>query len=204
MVIESSAFPIFAVIRSLLGCGIKYMSCSMLTLVLFMCFTALLFAQVAIWGPQVSWMGYLLPVLPPDTLSTSGSPPMHARDLGAFLTRAFTVLSLALTALALLWRWFRQWRRCEEVDGLPMSISAGLAPVVKHVAIHAGRRMLVGLVAVSAVFVLAFAAIPRARMAASFSHAYMLWVFVVMYVFALVLTVLYLGMGIAADLVLDG
>ena len=204
MVIESSAFPIFAVIRNLFGWGIEYVSCGMLTLVLLLCFAALVFAQVATGGPQVWWLRYLLPLLPTGALAASGSRAMHAGDLGALLTHAFTVLSLALTALALLWRGFRRWRSGGNVGGLPMSLSAGLAPVAKHVVIHGRRRILVGLAAVSAVFAFAFLAIPHARMAAGSSHAELAVVFAVFYVFALVLTALYIGFGIVADLVLDG
>lgn len=200
MLTETSAFPVAAVIRSLLGWGIKYVSCSILTLLLLLCFAALMFAQVALWGPDIWWMRYLLPLLP-DSLTTHSAGTLHSNDLGALFTRVFTVLSLALTAIALVWRWFRQWRGGARI--FAVSMTTVVAPLAKHVAIHGRRRMLVGLAAVSAVFAFAFLAIPHARMAAGSSHAGMLWVFAVLYVFALVLTVLYVSLGIVADWVLD-
>lgn len=201
----SNPFPVGTIVRNLLGWGIKYVSCGMLTFVLLLCFAALVFAQIAMWGSDVSWLAPLFKFLPSD-MAKSGSHELHTDDISALLTRFYWTLSLGLTALAAAWRLFKRIRSGAPLVSLPVSVAGGLAlkPVAKRIRIHAGRRFLFGLGIVSAIFACAFIAIPHARMAAGSSHADMVFVFVVLYVFALVMTTAYIGLGIAADMVLDG
>jgi len=201
----SNAFPVATVVRNLLGWGIKYVSCGMLTFVLLMCFGALVFAYVALWGSDVSWLAPIFKLLPQD-MAKSGTHELHTDDISGFLTRFWLGLSLVLTALSALWRLFKRVRSGAKIVSMPVSITDGLSlkPAAQHVRIHAKRRFLLGLGMVSAIFAAAFAAIPHARMAAGSSHVDMVFVFVVLYAFALVMTAAYIGLGIAADMVLDG
>jgi hypothetical protein len=201
----SNAFPVGMIVRSLLGWGIKYVSCGMLTFVLLMCFGALVFVQVAVWGSDISWLAPLFKFLPPD-MTKSGTHELHTEDISGFLTRVWLGLSLVLTALSAVWRLIKRVRSGAPLASMPVSIADGLTlkPARQHVRIHAKRRFLLGLGLVSAIFAAAFIAIPHARMAAGSSHADMVFVFVVLYAFALVMTAAYIGLGIAADLVLDG
>lgn len=200
-----NAFPVATIVRNLLGWGIKYVSCGMLTFVLLMCFGALVFVQIALWGSDVSWLAPLFKFLPPD-MAKSGTHELHTDDISAFLTRFWLGLSLVLTALSALWRLFKRVRSGAPLASAPASIADGLnlKPAAQHVRIHAKRRFLLGLGMVSAIFAAAFIAIPHARMAAGSSHADMVFVFVALYIFALVMTAAYIGLGIAADLILDG
>lgn len=200
----SNQFPVGIVVRNLLGWGIKYVSCGMLTFVLLLCFAALVFAQIALSGPDVWWLAYLFKFLPHDMLK-SGTTELHTDDISALLTRFYWTLSLGLTALAAVWRLFKRIRSGAPLASVPASVAGGLAlkPVAKHIRIHAGRRFLFGLGIVSAIFACAFIAIPHARMAAGASHADMVPVFIVFYILALVLTAAYIGLGIAADCILD-
>jgi hypothetical protein len=177
----------------------------MLTFVLLLCFAALVFAQIALSGPHVWWLAYLFKLLP-QGMATSGTTQLHADDISAMLSRVYWTLSLALTAFAAVWRLFKRIRSGAPLVRMPVSMAGGLAlkPVAQHIRIHAGRRFLFGLGIVSAIFACAFIAIPHARMAAGSSHADMVLVFIVFYVLALVLTAAYVGIGIAADLILDG
>lgn len=201
----SNAFPVGIIVRNLLGWGIKYVSCGMLTIVLLLCFAALVFVQVAVWGSDVSWLAPLFRFLPAD-MQQGGTHELHAGDISAFLMHLWMGLSLVLTALAAVWRLTKRVRSGAPLVGAPVSIADGLSlkPATQHVRIHAKRRFLVGLGLVSAIFACAFAAIPHARMAAGSSHADMVGVFVAFYVFALVLTAAYVGIGIVADKILDG
>jgi hypothetical protein len=201
----SKSFPIGTILRNLLGWGIKYVSCGMLTFVLLMCFGALVFVQVAVWGSDISWLARLLKFLPPD-MARSGTHELHTDDISTFLTRFWLGLSLVLTALSAVWRLIKRVRSGAPLMGVPVSMSEGLSvkPTAQHLRIHAKRRFLLGLGLVSAIFAAAFIAIPHARMAAGSSHADMVFVFVVLYVFALATTAAYIGLGIAADMVLDG
>ena len=201
----SNAFPVGTILRNLLGWGIKYVSCGMLTFVLLMCFGALVFAQVALWGSDISWLAPIFKFLPPD-MAKSGAHELHTDDISAFLTRFWLGLSLVLTALSAAWRLIKRVRSGAPLMSVPVLMAEGLSlkPAARHVRIHAGRRFLLGLGVVSAIFACAFIAIPHARMAAGSSHADMVFVFVVLYVFALVMTAAYIGLGIAADRVLDG
>jgi hypothetical protein len=177
----------------------------MLTFVLLMCFGALVFVQVAVWGSDISWLAPLFKFLPPD-MAKSGTHELHTEDISGFLTRVWLGLSLVLTALAAVWRLIKRVRSGAPLVSVPVSIADGLnlKPAGQHVRIHAKRRFLLGLGLVSAIFAAAFIAIPHARMAAGSSHADMVFVFVVLYVFALVMTAAYIGLGIAADMILDG
>lgn len=201
----SNPLPGAAIVRYLLGWGIKYVSCGMLTLVLLLCFAALVFAQVALSGPNVWWLAYLFKLLPQGMVA-SGTTHLHTDDISAMLSRFYWALSLALTALAAVWRLLKRIRSGAPLASVPVSVAGGLQlkPMAKHIRIHAGRRFLFGLGIVSAIFACAFISIPHARMAAGASHADMVPVFVVFYVLALVLTAAYIGLGIAADLILDG
>lgn len=201
----SNAFPVGIILRNLLGWGIKYVSCGMLTFVLLMCFGALVFVQVALWGSDVSWLAPLFKFLPPD-MANSGSHELHTDDISAFLTRFWLGLSLVLTALSAVWRLIKRVRSSAPPASVALSMADGLSlkPATQHVRIHAKRRFLPGLGVVSAIFAAAFVAIPHARMAAGSSRADMVGVFVVLYLFALVMTAAYIGLGIAADMVLDG
>jgi hypothetical protein len=201
----SNAFPVGTVIRNLLGWGIKYVSCGMLTFVLLLCFGALVFVQVALWGSDISWLAPVFKYLPAD-MQKSGSHELHTDDISAFLMHAWLGISLVLTALSAVWRLIRRVRSGAPLAGAPVSVAEGLTlkPAAQHVCIHAKRRFLLGLGLVSAIFAAAFIAIPHARMAAGSTHAGMVGVFVVLYVFALVTTAAYIGLGIAADMVLDG
>lgn len=201
----SNAFPVATILRNLLGWGIKYVSCGMLTFVLLLCFGALVFAYVALWGSDISWLAPVFKYLPAD-MASSGTHELHTDDISAFLTRFWLGLSLVLTALSAVWRLVRRVRSGAPLAGVPVSMAEGLnlKPGARHVRIHAKRRFLLGLGLVSAIFAAAFIAIPHARMAAGSSHADMVGVFVVLYVFALVTTAAYIGLGIAADMVLDG
>jgi len=199
----SNPFPVGTIIRNLLGWGIKYVSCGMLTFVLLLCFAALVFAQIALWGSDVGWLAYLFKFLPPDMLK-SGTHELHTDDISAFLVHSWLVLSLVLTALAAVWRWVKRLRSGAPILSMPVSITGGPKPVAQHVRIHAGWRFLLGLGLVSAIFACAFVAIPHARMAAGSTHGDMVLVFIVFYVLALVLTTAYVGVGIIADKILDG
>jgi hypothetical protein len=201
----SNAFPVGMIVRSLLGWGIKYVSCGMLTFVLLMCFGALVFVQVAVWGSDISWLAPLFKFLPPD-MTKSGTHELHTEDISGFLTRVWLGLSLVLTALSAVWRLIKRVRSGAPLASVPVSVADGLSlkPPAQHVRIHAKRRFLLGLGVVSAIFAAAFIAIPHARMAAGSSHGDMVFVFVVLYVFALVMTAAYIGLGIAADMILDG
>ncbi|HET6914002.1 MAG TPA: hypothetical protein VFH71_11765 [Rhodanobacteraceae bacterium] len=201
----SNAFPVAAVIRNLLGWGIKYLSCGMLTFVLLMCFGALVFAYVALWGSDISWLAPIFKFLPQD-MAKSGTHELHTDDISGFLTRFWLGLSLVLTALSAVWRLVKRVRSGAPLAIVPVSMAEGLNlnPAAQRVRIHAGRRFLLGLGVVSAIFACAFIAIPHARMAAGSSHADMVPVFIVLYVFALVMTAAYIGLGIAADMILDG
>ena len=201
----SNPFPVGTIIRNLLGWGIKYVSCGMLTFVLLMCFAALVFVQIALWGSDVWWLEYLFKFVPQDMLK-SGTHELHTDDISAFLTRFWLGLSLVLTALSAVWRLFKRTRSGAPLASAPVSIANGLnlKPAAQHVRIHAKRRFLLGLGLVSAIFACAIIAIPHARMAAGSSHADMVFVFVVLYIFALVMTAAYVGLGIAADKILDG
>lgn len=201
----SNAFPVATVVRNLLGWGIKYVSCGMLTFVLLMCFGALVFVQVALWGSDISWLTPVLKFLPQDVLK-SGTHELHTNDISSILTRFWLGFSLVLTALSAVWRLIKRVRSGTPLASVPASVadSLTLKPAAQHVRIHATRRFLLGLGVVSAIFAAAFIAIPHARMAAGSSHADMVFVFVVLYIFALVTTAAYIGLGIAADMVLDG
>lgn len=200
----SNAFPLGTIIRNLLGWGIKYISCGMLTFVLLLCFGALVFAYVALWGSDISWLAPVFKFLPQD-MSTSGTHELHTNDISGFLTRVWLGLSLVLTALSAVWRLVKRVRSGAPPASVPVSMAEGLnLKPAQHVRIHAKRRFLLGLGLVSAIFVAAFIAIPHARMAPGSSHADMIPVFIALYVFALVTTAAYIGLGIAADMVLDG
>lgn len=201
----SNAFPVGTIIRNLLGWGIKYISCGMLTFVLLMCFGALVFTYVALWGSDISWLAPVFKFLP-QGLSRSGTHELHTDDISTFLTRFWLALSLVLTALSAVWRLVRRVRSGAPLASVPVSMAEGLNlnPAAQHVRIHAKRRFLLGLGVVSAIFACAFIAIPHARMAAGSSHADMVPVFIALYVFALVMTAAYIGLGIAADMILDG
>lgn len=201
----SNPFPVGTIVRNLIGWGIKYVSCGMLTIVLLLCFAALVFVQVAVWGSDVSWLAPLFRFLPAD-MQQGGTHELHAGDISAFLMHVWLGLSLVLTALAAVWRLFGRWRSGTPLAGAPVSFADGLSlkPATQHVRIHAGRRFLVGLGLVSAIFACAFIAIPHARMAAGSSHSDMVGVFVALYIFALVTTAAYIGIGVAADMILDG
>jgi hypothetical protein len=201
----SNAFPLATILRNLLGWGIKYVSCGMLTFVLLLCFGALVFAYVALWGSDISWLAPVFKFLPQD-MSKSGTHELHTDDISEFLTRFWLGLSLVLTALSAVWRLFKRVRGGAPLAGAPISMAEGLSlkPPAQHARIHARRRFLLGLGVVSAIFACAFIAIPHARMAAGSSHADMIPVFIALYVFALVTTAAYIGLGIAADMVLDG
>lgn len=201
----SNAFPLGTILRNLLGWGIKYVSCGMLTFVLLLCFGALVFAYVALWGSDISWLAPVFKFLPQD-MSKSGTHELHTDDISEFLTRFWLGLSLVLTALSAVWRLLKRVRGGAPLAGAPISMAEGLSlkPPAQHARIHARRRFLLGLGVVSAIFACAFIAIPHARMAAGSSHADMIPVFIALYVFALVTTAAYIGLGIAADMVLDG
>ena len=201
----SNPFPVGTIVRNLLGWGIKYVSCGMLTFVLLLCFGALVFVQVAVWGPDVSWLTPFFKFLPAG-MQKSGTHELHTDDISAFLMHVWLGLSLMLTALAAVWRLYKRLRSGAPLMSVPVSMADGLnlEPAAQHVRIHAKRRFLLGLGLVSAIFAAAFVAIPHARMAAGSSHADMVVVFVGLYVFALVMTAAYIGIGIAADKILDG
>jgi hypothetical protein len=201
----SNPFPVATIVRNLLGWGIKYASCGMLTFVLLLCFGALVLVQVALFGSDISWLAPVFKFLPADT-QKSGPHELHTDDISAFLTHFWLGLSLVLTALSAVWRLIKRMRSGAPLAGVPVSVADGLIPKTpaQHVRIHAKRRFLVGLGLVSAIFAAAFMAIPHARMAAGSSHGDMVFVFVVLYVFALATTAAYSGLGIAADMVLDG
>ena len=201
----SNPFPVGMIVRNLLGWGIKYVSCGMLTLVLLLCFGALVFVQVALWGSDISWLAPVFKFLPAD-MQKSGTHELHTEDIRAFLMHVWLSLSLVLTAMAALWRLIRRVRSGAPPASVPVSVADGLnlkAPA-QHARIHAKRRFLLGLGVVSAIFAAAFIAIPHARMAAGSTHGDMVFVFIVFYVLALVLTAAHVGVGIMADKILDG
>jgi hypothetical protein len=201
----SNPFPVGIIVRNLLGWGIKYLSCGMLTFVLLLCFAALVFAQIALWGSDISWLAPVFKFLPAD-MTTSGTHKLHTDDISAFLMHFWLGLSLVLTALSAVWRLFKRWRSGAPFASVPVSMAEGLnvKPAAQHMRIHVKRRFLLGLGLVSAIFACAFAAIPHARMAAGSTHGDMVFVFIVFYVLALVLTTAYVGIGIMADKILDG
>jgi len=200
----SNPFPVGTIVRNLLGWGIKYVSCGMLTFVLLLCFAALVFAQIALWGSDVGWLAYLFKFLPPDMLK-SGTHELHTDDISAFLMHFWLGFSLVLTALSAVWRLIRRVRSGAPPARVPVSVEGlTLNTPAQHARIHAKRRFLLGLGVVSAIFATAFIAIPHARMAAGSTHGDVVFVFIVFYVLALVLTAAHVGVGIMADKILDG
>jgi len=201
----SNPFPVGTILRNLLGWGVKYVSCGMLTFVLLLCFAALVFVQVALWGSDISWLAPVFKFLPAD-MQKSGTHELHADDISAFLMHVWLGLSLVLTALSAVWRLIRRVRSGALLAAVPVSVADGLTlnTPAQHARIHAKRRFLLGLGVVSAIFAAAFIAIPHARMAAGATHGDMVFVFIVFYVLALVLTAAHVGVGIMADKILDG
>lgn len=201
----SNPFPVGTILRNLLGWGIKYVSCGMLTFVLLLCFAALVFVQVALWGSDISWLAPVFKFLPAD-MQKSGTHELHTDDISAFLMHFWLGFSLVLTALSAVWRLIRRVRSGALLAAVPVSVADGLSlnTPAQHARIHAKRRFLLGLGVVSAIFAAAFIAIPHARMAAGATHGDMVFVFIVFYVLALVLTAAHVGVGIMADKILDG
>jgi hypothetical protein len=201
----SNPFPVGTILRNLLGWGIKYVSCGMLTFVLLLCFGALVFVQVALWGSDISWLAPVFKFLPAD-MQKSGTHELHTDDISAFLMHVWLGLSLVLTALSAVWRLIRRVRSGALLAAVPVSVADGLTlnTPAQHARIHAKRRFLLGLGVVSAIFAAALIAIPHARMAAGSTHGDMVFVFIVFYVLALVLTAAHVGVGIMADKILDG
>jgi len=198
--------PVASMVRSLLGIGVRYVSSGMLTMVLLLCFGALVFVHIALLGPDVRWLGWLHGLLPASVSSGAATTTMHAEDLGTLLTRAYTLLSLALFILMMLWRWLRQALRADHaVAGATASPTAGAGSASSgRIPLHVRRRFGFALGLVSAIYALAFIAIPHARMAAGSTHAGMFFVFAILYIFSVVFTALYVAAGLAADLIMDG
>lgn len=162
-------------IRGLAGWFVQYFASGLLVPALLLCFAALVFCQIALLGPNVSWLGQLAGALPASARAWLGGASNAGADvdLGALVWRVFWVLSLGVMALELLVRWLRA-----ALFGKPAMSAAGKRRVV-------GSRMFLALMLVSAVFGAAMLAVPHAHMAAGASRADLYGVFSALYAVAL-------------------
>ncbi len=181
-------------IRSLAGWFVQYFASGLLVPALLLCLGALVFCQIALLGPNVGWLGQLAGWLPASARAWLGGAPNAGADvdLGTLVLRAFWILSLGVTALELLVRWLRA-----ALFGKPAMSAAGKRRVV-------GRRMLLALMLVSAVFGAAMLAVPHAHMAAGASRAGLYDVFVALYVVALGFAIAWAAVSGVAARLLDG
>lgn len=188
-----------SLVAKLTGYVIQYFACGLLVPAVLLCFAALVFCQIALFGPNIGWLGHLLAWMPASVRTALAGTTIKADnhvDIGALVMRIFWILSLILMGLEMLGRGLR--------GALTRKPSVVTAPASAGMPRRWSLRAMAALALVTLIFAGAFFAVPHARMAAGSSHADMYTVFAVLYVFAAGFALAYATLSGLAERLIDG
>jgi hypothetical protein len=189
-----------AALAGLFGFLLKYTAYNFLTVVVLLCFTALVFAYITFIGPRVAFLKYLAFLLPVDS---RGTATIGASDI----LRIFSLLSLIFMILAMTGATFVRGLR-KVISPAPRAggeENSGPAstPSIRRL-IHAGtRRFITGCAATTLFFLAAFIAIPYARLAIGTGPLTMFALFGFFYLLALISNGVYILIDVISDCLLD-
>ena len=183
------------------ACGytIKFMAYGFLTPVVLLTFAALMFAYITLVGPEVPFFQYLSPILPVDARGNASIDEDDIMKAFGFLTMTFFVLSLAGGWLIRVLK--RVAKRIFQTES-EVEAEEGNIPSNQNPLSSAKRRLIVGSIVITIVFLALFAVIPFARMAEGTSSLAMYLLFAVFYIIAMVSNAFYIGIDSLSDLAL--
>ena len=179
------------------GYIVKFMAYGFLTPVVLMTFTALLFVYITLVGPELPFLQYLSFILPIDR---RGNASIDGEDI----MNAFGLLTMAFFLLSLIGGWsIRILKRVAKRVFQPESeVEEGNIPSNQNPLASIKRRLIVGSIVITIIYLVLFAVIPFARMAEGTSLLAMYLVFIVFYIVIMVSNVIHIGIDTLSDMVL--
>jgi hypothetical protein len=184
---------------AVVGYVIKFTACSFLTPVILITFGALMFIYLTLVGPEMPFLKYLAFLLPIDG---RGNATLDENDI----LNAFGLLTMAFFLLSVAGRWFlrllkrvarRILRPESEVEAEEASLLPNQNPLTSL-----KRRLIVGSVVITLIYLVLFIVIPSARLAEGTSVLWMYAIFALFYAITMVANAFYTGIDILSDMVL--
>jgi hypothetical protein len=187
------------IVAALVGYGIKFAACGFLTPVVLITFGALMFIYLTLVGPEMPFLKYVAFLLPIDG---RGNATLDENDI----MNAFGLVTMAFFLVSVAGRWLlRVLRRVakrilrpeNEFEAEEASLLPNQNPLTSL-----KRRLIVGSIAITVIYLVLFVVIPSARLAEGTSVLLMYAIFALFYAITMVAHAFYTGIDILSDVVL--
>ncbi len=188
-----------ALIIAALGYVIKFIAYNFLTPAVLLSFAALMFTYITFVGPEIPFLQYLSFMLPIDA---RGNASIDENDI----MKAFGLLTLVLFGLSVIGGWLIRLLKRSAGRIFQPDIEAGadenMVPASQNPFSSAKRRLIIGSIVITIIYLVLFIAIPFARMAEGTSSLAMYPLFAVFGVIAIISNAIYIGIDLLSDIVL--
>jgi hypothetical protein len=192
------AFPV--AMAGVFGYLAKYSAYNFLTFAILLCFGGLAFAYITFFGGQIPFWNSISSLIPFDA---SGNATIGASDIlwvYSLVSLIFMLLGMAVKAM-----WMGMRRVVQRMRGSsPVEMSTPKKPQLIRRYLHAVLwRIIISCAVITLIFVVAFAAIPSAKMAEGSSPVGLFGVIGFFYVIGMIFNCVYVLTDVFSDFILD-